>query len=163
MTCNKLSHCLFDFDCADFNVYEQEQYNYQEFFFKKLQYHQYVQRDIQPEDIMMTREGIMVYCTPFSQMRKLKANHSIVLRFIYKAQDGKLWAYNKPKLNYTYFSEIPSTDGNSIIHNDFKETKEKREADEDEENDVDLNRTMWLIIRKKRSPNQILKDFWPDY
>ena len=28
LTCNKLSHCLFDFDCADFNVYEQESYNY---------------------------------------------------------------------------------------------------------------------------------------
>ena len=96
-------------------------------------------------------------------MRKLKPNHSIVLRFIYKPQDGKLWAYNKPKLNYTYFSEIPSPDGNSIIHNEFKETREKREADEDEENDVDLNRTMWLIIRKKRSPNQVLKDFFPDY
>ena len=105
----------------------------------------------------------MVYCTPFSQMRKLKPNHSIVLRFIYKAQDGKLWAYNKPKLNYSYFSEIPSADGTGLLKNEYKETREKREADEDEENDVDLNRTMWLIIRKKRSPNQVLKDFFPDY
>ena len=45
----------------------------------------------------------------------------------------------------------------------YKETKAKREADEDEENDVDLSRSMWLIIRKKRSINQVLKDFFPDY
>lgn len=32
LTCDKLSHCLFDFDCADLNVYERETYNYQEFF-----------------------------------------------------------------------------------------------------------------------------------
>ena len=42
LTCNKLSHCLFDFDCADFNVYEQESYNYQEFLFRNLRHHQYI-------------------------------------------------------------------------------------------------------------------------
>lgn len=31
LTCDKLSHCLFDFDCVDLNVYERETYNYQEF------------------------------------------------------------------------------------------------------------------------------------
>lgn len=82
---------------------------------------------------------------------------------MYKPQDGKLWAYNKPKLDYTHFSEIPSADGNKIMQNAFKETKEKKEADEDEENDVELKSTMWLIIRKKRSPNQVLKDFFPNY
>jgi hypothetical protein len=24
LTCNKLSHCLFDFDCVDFNAYQDE-------------------------------------------------------------------------------------------------------------------------------------------
>ena len=43
LTCNKLSHCLFDFDCADFNVYEQESYNYQEFLFRNLRHHQYIE------------------------------------------------------------------------------------------------------------------------
>ena len=38
LTCNKLSHCLFDFDCEDFNVYEQETYNYQEMLFKNLRH-----------------------------------------------------------------------------------------------------------------------------
>jgi hypothetical protein len=31
LTCNKLSHCLFDFDCVDLNVYEKETYNFLEF------------------------------------------------------------------------------------------------------------------------------------
>ena len=31
LTCSKLTHCLFDFDCKDLNVYEDEQYNFQEF------------------------------------------------------------------------------------------------------------------------------------
>ena len=35
--------------------------------------------------------------------------------------------------------------------------------EEDEENDVELKRTMWLIIIKKRSVNEVLKDFFPDY
>ena len=35
----------------------------------------------------------------------------------------------------------------------YVETEAKREAEEDEENDVDLSRAMWLIIRKKRSIN----------
>jgi len=30
LTCDKLSHCLFDFDCVDLNIYEKEFYNYQE-------------------------------------------------------------------------------------------------------------------------------------
>ena len=34
LTCNKLSHCLFDFDCVDFSEYKEEQYNYQEFVYK---------------------------------------------------------------------------------------------------------------------------------
>jgi len=45
----------------------------------------------------------------------------------------------------------------------YEETDAKREAEEDEENDVDLSRSMWLIIRKKRSINMVLKNFSPDY
>ena len=36
LTCDKLSHCLFDFDCVDLNVYEKEQYNYDYFEIKDL-------------------------------------------------------------------------------------------------------------------------------
>ena len=72
---------------------------------------------------------------------------------MYTPLDGKLWAYNKPKLDKTYFSEIPAANGFGIQRNVIEMTKMKREADEDEENDVDLQKTMWLIIRKKRSVN----------
>jgi len=37
-----------------------------------------------------------------------------------------------------------------------------REAEEDEENTVDLQRTMWFIIRKKPSINQVLREFNAD-
>ena len=86
----------------------------------------------------MTRDGIMIHITNFAELRKLKRQQSIVLRFMYKPQDGILWAYNKPKLDKTYFSEVPSATGFGIVRNVIKETKAKREADEDEENDVDL-------------------------
>ena len=34
VTCNKLSHCLFDFDCEDFaSAYENEQYEHDQFLF----------------------------------------------------------------------------------------------------------------------------------
>ena len=73
LTCNKLSHCLFDFDCADFNIYEQESYNYQEFLFKNLRHHQYIPPRQEPSDWLMTREGIKVTCTPILQNQlKLK-------------------------------------------------------------------------------------------
>ena len=31
ITCNKLSHCLFDFDCPNFDQYENEKYQHQIF------------------------------------------------------------------------------------------------------------------------------------
>jgi len=80
-----------------------------------------------------------------------------------KHQDGRLWAYNKPFLDQSYFCERPAENGHGVVKQIINETKAKREADEDEENDVDLSRSMWLIIRKKRSINQVLKDFFPDY
>lgn len=163
LTCNKLSHCLFDFDCPDFNVYEQEQYQAQEFSFKDFVHHQHLPRTAPMKDYLMTRDGIMIHITSFEELRKLKRNQSIVCRFMYKPQDGKLWVYNKPKLDKTYFSEIPAPNGAGVVRNVIKETKQKREQDEDEENDVDLQKTLWMIIRKKRSVNQVLKDFFPDY
>ena len=85
-----------------------------------------------------------------------------MLRFILKHQDGRLWTYNKPFLDESLFNEIPDG-GLGVKKANYVETDEKREAEEDEENDVDLSRAMWLIIRKKRSINQVLKNFSPDY
>ena len=102
----------------------------------------------------MTRDGIKVTCTPIiSNQLKLKWKNQVVLRFLMKHQDGRLWAYNKPFLDQTYFSEMPDASGEGVVKTIYRETKAKREADEDEENDVDLSRSMWLIIRKKRSIN----------
>ena len=74
-----------------------------------------------------------------------------------------MWAYNKPFLDESLFNEIPVGDGIGVQKAVYEETEAKREAEEDEENDVDLSRAMWLIIRKKRSINQVLKNFSPDY
>jgi len=46
----------------------------------------------------MTRDGIKVTCTT-KEAARLKPKDSIVLRFIMKHQDGRLWAYNKPGLD----------------------------------------------------------------
>ena len=109
----------------------------------------------------MTRDGVKVSCTPVHEGQLyLQWRNQVVLRFIMKHQDGRLWAYNKPFLDQSYFSERPNQDGTGVVKTVYRETKAKREADEDEENDVDLSRSMWLIIRKKRSINQILKDFF---
>lgn len=37
LTCNKLSHCLYDFDCPSFDkTYKNEKYQYQKFVIKQL-------------------------------------------------------------------------------------------------------------------------------
>lgn len=46
---------------------------------------------------------------------------------------------------------------------DIDTSKAQKEMEEDEENDVELKRTMWIIIRKKKGVNEVLKDFFPDY
>jgi len=43
--------------------------------------------------------------------------------------------------------------GSGVITNKIIDTQEQRFLEEDDENDVDLERTMWLIVRKKRSIN----------
>ena len=40
-----------------------------------------------------------------------------------------------------------------MVKNQIDDTEEQRFREEDEENDVDLERAMWLIVRKKRSIN----------
>jgi hypothetical protein len=43
--------------------------------------------------------------------------------------------------------------GTGVIQNKVVDTEEQRFLEEDEENDVDLEKSMWLIVRKKRSIN----------
>ena len=116
LTCNKLSHCLFDFDCADFNIYEQESYNYQEFVFRNMRHHQHFPLELPPSDFLMTRDGNKICCEPVvKNQMKLKWRNQIVLRFMMKHQDGRLWVFNKPFLDQSYFSELPNETGQGTI------------------------------------------------
>jgi len=71
-----LSHCLFDFDCVDLNVYERETYNYQEFSLDSLgalpadktsnvTNNSKFEMHIMLSLAMVTREGIKVSLQPF--------------------------------------------------------------------------------------------------
>ncbi len=55
LTCDKLSHCLFDFDCVDLNIYERETYNMDTFQITDLRY--------TPEDssVMTTNDSKCLY------------------------------------------------------------------------------------------------------
>jgi len=72
LTCNRLSHCLFDFDCPDFKIYEQEKYNYQEFNFLNLMHNKKMPSYETSHDIAMTRNGIKIICRPFTPEHHLK-------------------------------------------------------------------------------------------
>ena len=87
----------------------------------------------------------------------------MVLRMLFKPNNGSLWAFNRPQLSQQNFTEVPNPDGVGVLPNELDESKHQKEMEEDEENDVELKHTMWLIIRKKRSVNDVLKDFFPDY
>ena len=83
------------------------------------------------------------------------------MRFFYKHKEGALWCFNRPAVEKSYFKEVPDERG-IVVQHKVEDTLERRNAEEDEENDVDLERAMWLIVRKKRSINQVLKHFCPE-
>ncbi len=115
--------------------------------------------------ILRNRTGINVQCVDTSSVihsGKVK-EEDLVLRLLFKPVTGTLWAFNRPQLDQQNFTEIPEPENFGVVPNTFDQSKEKQEMEEDEENDVELKRTMWLIIRKKRSVNEVLKDFFPDY
>lgn len=85
-----------------------------------------------------------------------------MLRFFYKHKEGTLWCFNRPSVDQQYFREVPNPVGSGVVQNKFIDNEEQRFIEEDEENDVDLERAMWLIVRKKRSINQVLKHFCPE-
>ena len=60
-----------------------------------------------------------------------------------------------------WFKEIPNAEKTEVIENKVDESREQKNIEEDEENDVDLERSMWIIVRKKESINKVLKDFCP--
>jgi len=105
LTCNKLSHCLFDFDCTDFEIYEKEQYNYQEFTFKPntARHIGMVHDSHQPRyrsslDTYVLRDAVKITTRAADAVNlNYYQNHDkFVLRFIFKNKEGKLWCFNRP-------------------------------------------------------------------
>ena len=80
---------------------------------------------------------------------------------MYKPSEGVLWVYNRTCMSRQWFKEIPNAEKTEVIENKVDESREQKDIEEDEENDVDLERSMWIIVRKKESINKVLKDFCP--
>ena len=102
------------------------------------------------------RDQIRVKCEATSKVdfRQYYNPDNFVLRFFYKHKEGSLWCFNRPYIEKQYFKEVPDPlTGLGVKMNKFEDTQERRFQEEDEENDVDLEKAMWLIVRKKRSIN----------
>ena len=116
LTCNKLSHCLFDFDCPDFNQqYENEVYRHHTFKFKNL-----VDFGQEPDlltqlDLSLTRDNMDVdlvrnivskddYLGATPDKKSLhvplprkpeKLDNKLVMRLLYKPHSQSLWGHNR--------------------------------------------------------------------
>ena len=71
------------------------------------------------------------------------------MRLMFKPETHTLWGFNH--------SLIP-------IHQiaSYKEDLAPGQLDLDEENDVDMNNTMWLVLRKTKPLNETLKRFYAE-
>jgi len=72
LTCNKLSHCLFDFDCPDFSMYEHEKYQFVEFKYHDLvssKRHSPSQTDCD-RILLRDRTGINVQCVESARINQ---------------------------------------------------------------------------------------------
>lgn len=69
---------------------------------------------------------------------------------MYKPHAGTLWGYHyiQSSVNNLY---------------SFQKGIEEDQNKEDEETEVDLSKTMWLVLRKKEAINDILKHFNSTY
>ena len=131
LTCNQLSHCLFDFDCTDLNVYQNEVYNYQEFSVnanlkkKKGMIHK---TNFPPtettHDTIITRKDVKISCFSYSDLLSRRNDpETMVLRFMYKPHEGVLWVFNRCTLDRNQFLQIPNRDRNGVVANNFNNTK----------------------------------------
>lgn len=126
LTCNKLSHCLFDFDCPDFNTqYENEIYKHHTFKFKHL-----VDFGREPDlltllDLSLVRDQMdvsvsantlskQVYLEKSDERLELalprpKAPDSLdkhLVRFVYKPHSQVLWGFHKFACESDYLDEV---------------------------------------------------------
>jgi hypothetical protein len=123
LTCNRLSHCLFDFDCPDLSIYEKESYSYQEFTFKatppsfnqvqdcneaQLPSEGFCHDELMARfeqttnDCFVLREQSKIFCRKPSTRVEYDPD-KFVLRFLYKPKEGSLWCFNRPNLAQEYF------------------------------------------------------------
>ena len=109
VTCNKLSHCLFDFDCKDFEQYENEKYEYQQFKFQNLYSCEDESKLLSLMDVSLYRDDMkLIKHTNQIQSQKGKLPRTIpfpsmspenkdkfVFRMVFKPETGTLWAFNE--------------------------------------------------------------------
>lgn len=72
-----------------------------------------------------------------------------MFRYLFKPATGSLWGFHKAVSSYENLLSYSKGD------------EELSESEEDA-NEVDLGKTLWLVLRKSKSMNQILKHFHAD-
>lgn len=129
ITCNKLSHCLFDFDCPDFNAqYENEKYEHHVFKTKNLisnanepKILSLLDQQFQRDDMMVTVRDVNFNKTNYLQVTKNKNDQmtvdlpfskekdnnkdNFIFRIVFKADSGDLWGFNKFECDKSHFEE----------------------------------------------------------
>ena len=77
------------------------------------------------------------------------------LRILYKPDSQTLWGFHNMVLPRTHIETFKD-------ESSFFDHNSNSLATQDEENDVDMNSTMWLVLRKTRPTNETLKKFFAD-
>ena len=99
--------------------------------------------------VLLCRDQIHVYQEPFLDQTKDSCKN-FFFRMMFKPQDGSLWG----------FHQMHSSIENLISYHKNVEGDQQKE---EEENEVDLSKTMWLVLRKKEAINDVLKNFNSSY
>lgn len=71
------------------------------------------------------------------------------MRIFFKPDTQTLWGFNQPLISMS-----------SIVN--YKDDNDPNYNAEDQENDVDMNNTMWLVLRKTKPTNETLKKFFAE-
>lgn len=125
ITCNKLSHCLFDFDCPDFTQYENEKYEHFSTKFQNLYANQdepkmlsLLDKSFYRDYMKLTYDGNVVNQEEFLRTNIHSKGKSIILpypkqkeekkdkfvfRVIFKPESGVVWGFNEFQQNQDLF------------------------------------------------------------
>ncbi len=99
LTCNKLSHCLFDFDCEDLKVYESETYNLDVFELKDMLFASEDESEATSHDskdfrlkslVSLQRHEMNVSWKPFDNLNR----GSEFMRILFKPESQTLWGFH---------------------------------------------------------------------